>query len=126
MKLKKIFIYALPAVFSLSSCVDLEYNEVTLRDEDWTYEFFNDGVKNMIWDVYAQMYNNELTDNSTSFLAGATDEAQYALDALKAAARTPGLDPAEADRAGRAIDRLAKAVDAAARRRAAPSWWPGS
>ena len=80
MKLKKIFIYALPAVFSLSSCVDLEYNEVTLRDEDWTYEFFNDGVKNMIWDVYAQMYNNELADNSTSFLAGATDEAQYALE----------------------------------------------
>ncbi len=80
MKLKKIFIYALPAVFSISSCVDLEYNEVTLRDEDWTYEFFNDGVKNMIWDVYAQMYNNELADNSTSFLAGATDEAQYALE----------------------------------------------
>lgn len=80
MKIKNIFLYALPAVFALSSCVDLEYHEVTLRDEDWTYEFFNDGVKNMIWDVYAQMYNNELEDNSTNFLAGATDEAQYALE----------------------------------------------
>ncbi len=80
MKLKKLYIFALPAVLSLGSCADLEYHEVSLRDEAWTYEFFNDGVKNMIWDVYAQMYNNEMADNSTSFLAGATDEAQYALE----------------------------------------------
>lgn len=80
MKLKKIYIFALPAVLSLGSCADLEYHEVSLRDEAWTYEFFNDGVKNMIWDVYAQMYNNEMADNSTNFLAGATDEAQYALE----------------------------------------------
>lgn len=80
MKLNKIFLYALPAAFALNSCVDMEYNEVSLRDEEWTYEFFNDGVKNMIWDVYAQMYSSELEDNSTSFLAGATDEAQYALE----------------------------------------------
>lgn len=80
MKIKNIFLYALPVVFALTSCVDLEYHEVTLRDEEWTYEFFNDGVKNMVWDVYAQMYNNELEDNSTNFLAGATDEAQYALE----------------------------------------------
>lgn len=80
MKLKKIFLYALPAVFALNSCVDLEYHEVSLRDEEWTYDYFADGVKNMIWDVYAQMYNNELESNSTNFLAGATDEAQYALE----------------------------------------------
>ena len=80
MKLNKIFLFALPAVFALNSCVDLEYNEVTLRDEEWTYDNFNNGVKNMIWDVYAQMYNNEFDANSTSFLAGATDEAQYALE----------------------------------------------
>ena len=80
MKLNKLFLFALPAAFALSSCVNLEYNEVSLRDEAWTYEFFNDGVKNMVWDVYAQVYNNEMGDNSTSFLAGATDEAQYALE----------------------------------------------
>ncbi len=80
MKLNKLFLYSIPAVFALSSCVDLEYNEISLRDEEWTYEFFNDGVKNMIWDVYAQMYSNEFGDNSTNFLAGATDEAQYALE----------------------------------------------
>lgn len=80
MKLNKLFLYALPAVLALSSCVDLEYHEVSLRDEAWTYEFFNDGVKNMVWDVYAQIYNNEFADNSTNFLASATDEAQYALE----------------------------------------------
>ena len=80
MKLNKIFLFALPAVFALNSCVDLDYNEVSNRDEEWTYDYFNEGVKNMIWDVYAQMYNNEFDANSTSFLAGATDEAQYALE----------------------------------------------
>ncbi len=80
MKIKRIFLFALPTVFALNSCVDLEYHEVSLRDEEWTYEFFNDGVKNMIWDVYAQMYSDEFSNNSTSFLAGATDEAQYALE----------------------------------------------
>lgn len=80
MKLKKIFLFALPAALALNSCVELDYHEISLRDKDWTYEFFNDGAKNMVWDVYAQMYNNELTANSANFLAGATDEAQYALE----------------------------------------------
>lgn len=80
MKFNKIFLYGLPALFVLDSCVDLEYNEVSIRDEEWTYEFFEDGVKNLIWDVYAQMYNNEFDDNSTNFLASATDESQYALE----------------------------------------------
>jgi hypothetical protein len=34
----------------------------------------------MVFDVYAQLYNNEFADNSAYFLAGATDEAQYALE----------------------------------------------
>lgn len=80
MKINKIFIYALPAVFALSSCVDLEYHENSLRDEDWTYEFFEDGAKNLVLDVYAQMYSNEFNENSSYFYASATDEAQYALE----------------------------------------------
>ena len=34
----------------------------------------------MVFDVYAQVYNNEFENNSAYFLAGATDEAQYALE----------------------------------------------
>ena len=63
-----------------ASCVDLDYTEETTRDEEWTYEYFADGIKNLVFDVYAQVYNNEFAANSAYFLAGATDEAQYALE----------------------------------------------
>jgi hypothetical protein len=60
--------------------VDLNYSEENTRDEEWTYEYFENGIKNMVFDVYAQVYNNEFESNSAYFLAGATDEAQYALE----------------------------------------------
>ena len=62
------------------SCADLDYTEETTRDEEWTYNYFSDGIKNLVFDVYAQVYNNELETNSAYFLASATDEAQYALE----------------------------------------------
>lgn len=65
---------------TFSSCVDLEYTEENGRDEEWTYNYFAEGIKGMVWDVYAQIYNNEFESNSAYFLAGATDEAQYALE----------------------------------------------
>ena len=65
--------------FLFIACGDLEYTEENTRDEAWTYEYFSDGIKNLIFDVYAQVYNNEFESNSAYFLAGATDEAQYAL-----------------------------------------------
>jgi len=65
--------------FLFIACSDLEYTEENTRDEAWTYEYFGDGIKNLIFDVYAQVYNNEFESNSAYFLAGATDEAQYAL-----------------------------------------------
>ena len=62
------------------SCANLDYTEQTTRDEDWTYDYFSNGIKNLVFDVYAQVYNNEFESNSAYFLAGATDEAQYALE----------------------------------------------
>ena len=64
----------------LVSCADLEYTEENTRDEEWTYNYFGEGIKNLVFDVYAQIYNNEFASNSAYFLAGATDEAQYALE----------------------------------------------
>jgi hypothetical protein len=64
----------------LTSCADLEYTEETTRDEAWTYEYYENGIKNLVFDVYAQVYNNEFAANSAYFLASATDEAQYALE----------------------------------------------
>ncbi len=79
MKFNKICLFLLACVFA-ASCADLNYTEQNTRDEEWTYEYFENGVKNMVFDVYAQVYNNEFGDNSAYFLAGATDEAQYALE----------------------------------------------
>ena len=68
------------ASFIFTSCADLDYTEETTRDEEWTYNYFEQGIKNLVFDVYAQVYNNEFASNSAYFLAGATDEAQYALE----------------------------------------------
>ncbi|MBO6082109.1 MAG: RagB/SusD family nutrient uptake outer membrane protein [Bacteroidales bacterium] len=79
MKLDRICLFLLACVLP-ASCADLNYTEVNTRDEAWTYEYFENGIKNMVFDVYAQLYNNEFESNSAYFLAGATDEAQYALE----------------------------------------------
>lgn len=79
MKLNRLFLFILACVIT-ASCVDLNYTEQNTRDEEWTYEYFNEGIKNMVFDVYAQIYKNEFESNSAYFLAGATDEAQYALE----------------------------------------------
>ena len=79
MKHNRICLFLL-ACIAAASCADLNYTEENTRDEEWTYEYFVDGIKNMVFDVYAQVYNNEFAANSAYFLAGATDEAQYALE----------------------------------------------
>ena len=79
MKLYRIALFILAGVIT-ASCVDLNYTEQNTRDEEWTYEYFAEGIKNMVFDVYAQVYNDEFGTNSAYVLAGATDEAQYALE----------------------------------------------
>ncbi len=79
MKLYRIALIILAGVLT-ASCADLDYTEQSTRDEEWTYEYFAQGIKNMVFDVYAQVYNNEFENNRAYFLAGATDEAQYALE----------------------------------------------
>ena len=77
--LVKVLPFYLFTFLLLVGCADLDYTEETTRDEAWTYEYFENGIKNLVFDVYAQVYNNEFDANSAYFLAGATDEAQYAL-----------------------------------------------
>ncbi len=79
MKLDKKYLLILACVLPLS-CADLDYTEQNTRDEAWTFEYYENGIKNMVFDVYAQLYNQEFDSNSAYFLAGATDEAQYALE----------------------------------------------
>ena len=79
MKLDKICLFILACAMTLA-CADLNYTEENARDEKWSYEYYGEGIKNMVFDVYAQVYSQEFESNSTSFLAGATDEAVYALE----------------------------------------------
>ena len=79
MKLDKIFLFILASLIT-AACADLNYTEQNTRDEEWNYEYFGEGIKNMVFDVYAQVYSGEFDSNSAYFLAGATDEAMYALE----------------------------------------------
>ncbi len=84
-KYNKVAVGALSFLFPLSSflftsCADLDYTEESTRDEEWTFTYFNEGIKGLVSGIYAQVYNNEFESNSAYFLAGATDEAQYALE----------------------------------------------
>lgn len=79
MTIGKLSVLCLLSLFCFS-CVDLDYTEENTRDEEWTYDYFENGIKNLVFDVYAQIYNNEFAANSPYFLASATDEAQYALE----------------------------------------------
>lgn len=79
MKFNKFLFLAAPALFTFASCADLDYTEENVRDEAWNYSNPTDGIKNMVWDVYAQMYNQQFAANSNNYLASVTDEAEFAL-----------------------------------------------
>lgn len=68
------------AAVTITSCADLGYNEASSRDEDWTYNSPINGVKALVYDVYAQV-PSEFKDNiygSGALIASATDEAEFA------------------------------------------------
>lgn len=77
MKTKKYFIWALGVLLSLNSCVDLDYNEATVIDESWVYNNPMDGVKRMVSDVYAQMFNEFDKNYDGAIKASTTDEADF-------------------------------------------------
>lgn len=78
MKRFKNISLALLVTLSLSGCVDLDYNEVTVRDEEWIYGSPTNGIKNMVFDVYAQMFNEFSINYNGAIKASATDEADFA------------------------------------------------
>lgn len=62
-----------------SSCVDLDYNELTTNDEEWVYDSPIYGVEKLVNDIYAQLTNGFENNWNGALLASATDEASYAL-----------------------------------------------
>ena len=76
--LRNLLIIGLTTSVTLTGCVDLDYNEATVTGEDWVYENPTDGVKRMVSDVYAQMFNEFDTNYGGAIKASATDEADFA------------------------------------------------
>jgi hypothetical protein len=61
-----------------AGCVDLNYNEASTRDEKWTYNSPINGVKNLVFDVYGQMFNEFDNFYNGGIKASTTDEADFA------------------------------------------------
>lgn len=77
--MKRIIYAIILTSFTLSSCVDLNYNEITTNDEDWIYDSPIYGIETLVNDVYAQFMNGFENNYNGALLASATDEADYPL-----------------------------------------------
>lgn len=69
------------AAVTMTGCADLNYHEGSSRDEEWTYNSPINGVKALVYDVYAQM-PSEFKDDIYGYgamIASASDEAEFAL-----------------------------------------------
>lgn len=78
MKINHFILSLFAGALTISACSDLDYNEIVVRDETWTYEFPSNGVKNLVYDVYAQMFNEFEQNYNGALRASATDEAVFA------------------------------------------------
>lgn len=81
MKLKYIFAIAMLSVLA-TSCVDLDYTEVTTNDEEWIYKSPVYGIQRLVTSVYAHIpngFDRNYEGGSGATLAAATDEAECAL-----------------------------------------------
>jgi hypothetical protein len=75
--MKKIILVTF-VTLCLGGCVDLNYNEDVVRDEEWIYDSPFNGVKNLVYDVYGQMFSEFNIYYQEALRASATDEADFA------------------------------------------------
>lgn len=62
----------------LGSCMDLDYNEVSTYDEEWTLSSRVNGVQKMVTTVYSYLDYDYGDNYGGAMRASATDEAEYA------------------------------------------------
>ena len=82
MKLAKYIIPIALLSAGMTSCVDLDYTEVTTNDEEWVYQSPVYGVQRLVTSVYARIpngFDKNYEGGSGSTLAAATDEADCAI-----------------------------------------------
>ena len=82
MKQKYIFLLISSAAILCTSCVDLDYSEVTTNDEAWVYQSPSYGIERLVSSVYARVPNGidkNFEGGSGATYAAACDEADCAL-----------------------------------------------
>ena len=63
--LVKVLPFYLFTFLLLVSCADLDYTEQTTRDEKWTFEYFGEGIKNLVFDIYAPARKYALLESNS-------------------------------------------------------------
>lgn len=76
MKIKQLII-SVPFFFALSSCVDLEYNELGLRSEEWVYNSPLQGVQSLVASVYGYVPSSFGINEQGALLSSACDESDF-------------------------------------------------
>ncbi len=76
MKIKQLII-SLPVLLSLLSCVDLSYNELGLRDEEWVYDSPLEGVQRLVTSIYGYVPSGFVVNEQGALLSSACDESDY-------------------------------------------------
>lgn len=81
--IKHIFAFlTLPLFVSVTSCVDLDYSEVTTDNEEWVYESPLYGIQKLVNSVYSRVpngFDKNYEGGSGATLAAATDESECSL-----------------------------------------------
>lgn len=76
MKIKNIILSICFSVALLSGCGSLDYNEITVNDEDWVFENISQ-IDRLLVEAYACIIHDLSNDYSGAMLSSATDESDH-------------------------------------------------
>ena len=77
MKTIKYLALSLLSVFSVTSCVDINYNEIATTDEQWVYDSPLYGVQKLVTNIYAHIQYDFGNHQRGAMHSSATDESEY-------------------------------------------------
>lgn len=75
MKINKIILLICSAI--LPACVDLDYNELGVRDEEWIYDSPLEGVSRLVTSIYGYIPSYFTVSENGALRASACDEADF-------------------------------------------------
>lgn len=82
MKIKYILSTLIGFTMIISSCVNLDYNEISTTDEEWVYDSPLYGVQKLVTDIYAHLQYDFGNSMGGAMYASAADESEYVLSLI--------------------------------------------